>query len=192
MVDEAATRRRFQEQGTSRIVFGHGKLLLMEGEKGSGEKGKGVGRLRRNKGGTGYFSRCDCRRRCDRPPAMPRIPRGQQAGFVYHVINRGNGRATIFHKAQDYFGLRLFQTFQWFDGLTMSGFILNRYASFKSFQANAGSRRSKLQGSRQFKGSTFNDHILSGSSRFSTARQGQTPTFLNDPSLDALFLKDSD
>ncbi|MGH7825676.1 MAG: transposase [Candidatus Binatia bacterium] len=33
---------------------------------------------------------------------MPRIPLGQQAGFVYHVINRGNGRATIFHKAQDY------------------------------------------------------------------------------------------
>ena len=32
---------------------------------------------------------------------MPRIPRGQQAGFAYHVINRGNGRATIFHKAQD-------------------------------------------------------------------------------------------
>ncbi|HXK27786.1 MAG TPA: transposase [Candidatus Binatia bacterium] len=33
---------------------------------------------------------------------MPRIPRGQQAGFVYHVINRGNGRGTVFHKAQDY------------------------------------------------------------------------------------------
>ena len=33
---------------------------------------------------------------------MPRIPRGQQAGCVYHVINRGNGRATVFHKAQDY------------------------------------------------------------------------------------------
>jgi hypothetical protein len=33
---------------------------------------------------------------------MPRIPRAQQAGFVYQVINRGNGRATIFHKAQDY------------------------------------------------------------------------------------------
>jgi len=33
---------------------------------------------------------------------MPRIPRAQQAGFVYHVINRGNGRATIFHKAQDH------------------------------------------------------------------------------------------
>ena len=43
---------------------------------------------------------------------MPRIPRGQQTGFVYHVINRGNGRVTIFHKAQDHFGLRLFQTFQ--------------------------------------------------------------------------------
>jgi len=33
---------------------------------------------------------------------MPRIPRGQQAGFVYHLINRGNGRGTVFHKAQDY------------------------------------------------------------------------------------------
>lgn len=33
---------------------------------------------------------------------MPRIPRGQQGGYVYHVINRGNGRATVFHKAQDY------------------------------------------------------------------------------------------
>ena len=33
---------------------------------------------------------------------MPRIPRGQQGGYAYHVINRGNGRATVFHKAQDY------------------------------------------------------------------------------------------
>jgi putative transposase len=33
---------------------------------------------------------------------MPRIPSGHQVGFVYHVINRGNGRATIFHKPQDY------------------------------------------------------------------------------------------
>ena len=33
---------------------------------------------------------------------MPRIPRGQQAGYAYHVINRGNGRATVFHKSQDY------------------------------------------------------------------------------------------
>jgi putative transposase len=27
---------------------------------------------------------------------MPRIPRVQQAGFVYHVINRGNGRFKSF------------------------------------------------------------------------------------------------
>ena len=33
---------------------------------------------------------------------MPRIPRAQQAELVYHVINRGNGRATILHKDQDY------------------------------------------------------------------------------------------
>jgi hypothetical protein len=57
---------------------------------------------------------------------MPRIPRGQQAGFVYHVFNRGNGRATVFHKAHDYFGLRLFQTFQTFQSF-------NRFAPFKTF-----------------------------------------------------------
>ena len=33
---------------------------------------------------------------------MPRIPRGQLAGQTYHVINRGNARATIFHKDGDY------------------------------------------------------------------------------------------
>jgi len=33
---------------------------------------------------------------------VPRIPRGQQGGYAYHVINRGKGRATVFHKAQDY------------------------------------------------------------------------------------------
>jgi putative transposase len=33
---------------------------------------------------------------------VPRIPRGQQGGYAYHVINRGNGRATVFHKPQDY------------------------------------------------------------------------------------------
>jgi hypothetical protein len=32
-----------------------------------------------------------------------------------------------------------FQTFQWFDGLTMSGFILNRFAPFKAL------RRFKVQ-----------------------------------------------
>jgi hypothetical protein len=77
---------------------------------------------------------------------MPRIPRGQQAGFVYHVINRGNGRATIFHKAQDYFGLRLFQTFQKPALSAIEGF--NRCASFKTFQS--------FKASRQFKVQTFN------------------------------------
>jgi putative transposase len=33
---------------------------------------------------------------------MPRIPRGQVSGFAYHVINRGNGGATVFHKEGDY------------------------------------------------------------------------------------------
>jgi putative transposase len=33
---------------------------------------------------------------------MPRIPRGQVSGFAYHVINRGNGGATVFHKEEDY------------------------------------------------------------------------------------------
>jgi|SRR3972149_12223997 len=33
---------------------------------------------------------------------MPRIPRGLVDGFIYHVINRGNGRQKVFHKEQDY------------------------------------------------------------------------------------------
>ena len=49
------------------------------------------------------------------------------------VINRGNGRATIFHKAQDYFGLRLFQTFQKPALSPIEGF--NRCAPFKTFQS---------------------------------------------------------
>jgi hypothetical protein len=84
---------------------------------------------------------------------MPRIPRGQQAGFVYYMINRGNGRATIFHKPQDYFGLRLFQTFQTPALSSIEGFnrcapfiteispfqafqSFNRFAPFKTFPAN--------------------------------------------------------
>jgi REP element-mobilizing transposase RayT len=35
-------------------------------------------------------------------PSVPRIPRGQQGGYAYHVINRGNGRTKVFHKPQDY------------------------------------------------------------------------------------------
>ncbi|NQT75776.1 MAG: transposase [Candidatus Omnitrophica bacterium] len=33
---------------------------------------------------------------------MPRIERGLVDGFIYHVLNRGNGKQEIFHKDQDY------------------------------------------------------------------------------------------
>ena len=33
---------------------------------------------------------------------MPRIPRGQLAGHAYHILNRGNGGAVVFHKERDY------------------------------------------------------------------------------------------
>ena len=33
---------------------------------------------------------------------MPRIPRGQVGGHAYHVLNRGNGGAAVFHKEADY------------------------------------------------------------------------------------------
>ena len=33
---------------------------------------------------------------------MPRLPRSFQSGLVYHVINRGNGQAKVFHKPRDY------------------------------------------------------------------------------------------
>ena len=33
---------------------------------------------------------------------MPRPPRGDEAGGLYHALNRGNARDTIFHKDQDY------------------------------------------------------------------------------------------
>ncbi|NOX96890.1 MAG: transposase [Nitrospirae bacterium] len=35
---------------------------------------------------------------------MPRIARGLTDGFIYHVLNRGNGKQEIFHKDQDYKG----------------------------------------------------------------------------------------
>ena len=34
--------------------------------------------------------------------AMPRTARASIGAFYYHVINRGNGRAELFHKARDY------------------------------------------------------------------------------------------
>ncbi len=33
---------------------------------------------------------------------MPRIARAIQAGMIYHVLNRGNGRMRLFYKAEDY------------------------------------------------------------------------------------------
>jgi putative transposase len=33
---------------------------------------------------------------------VPRIARGIADSFVYHVLNRGNGKQTVFHKDQDY------------------------------------------------------------------------------------------
>jgi putative transposase len=33
---------------------------------------------------------------------MPRTKRADEAGALYHALNRGNARATIFHKDGDY------------------------------------------------------------------------------------------
>jgi hypothetical protein len=33
---------------------------------------------------------------------MPRPARASRGGFCYHVLNRGNGRRTLFHKDGDY------------------------------------------------------------------------------------------
>ena len=33
---------------------------------------------------------------------MPRTVRASQAGFCYHVLNRGNARSEVFHKPEDY------------------------------------------------------------------------------------------
>ena len=32
---------------------------------------------------------------------MPRTSRASRGGFVYHVLNRGNGRSDVFHKDDD-------------------------------------------------------------------------------------------
>ena len=33
---------------------------------------------------------------------MPRTARAIEAGLIYHVLNRGNARSRLFHKAEDY------------------------------------------------------------------------------------------
>src|SRR6056297_3600838 len=37
-----------------------------------------------------------------KPTNMPRPPRADEAGGLCHVLNRGNLRATIFHKEKDF------------------------------------------------------------------------------------------
>jgi putative transposase len=67
--------------------------------------------LNENKRGTGYFflARHSAHPLLSR--LMPRIPRGQLAGHAYHVLNRGNDGAVIFHKDGDYAAfLALLQT----------------------------------------------------------------------------------
>jgi putative transposase len=54
------------------------------------------------KKGTGYFSLAKHSIFSYAVALMPRIPRGQVAGHAYHVLNRGNGGATVFHKVGDY------------------------------------------------------------------------------------------
>jgi len=34
--------------------------------------------------------------------SMPRPPRADESGGLYHALNRANLRATIFHKKEDY------------------------------------------------------------------------------------------
>jgi hypothetical protein len=33
---------------------------------------------------------------------MPRTSRAAVGGYCYHVLNRGNGRAAVFHKDEDF------------------------------------------------------------------------------------------
>jgi hypothetical protein len=33
---------------------------------------------------------------------VPRLARGLAGGFIYHVINRGNGRQEVFHEDKEY------------------------------------------------------------------------------------------
>ena len=35
-------------------------------------------------------------------PGMPRTRRADEPGYVYHVLNRGNGRQAIFHDGGDF------------------------------------------------------------------------------------------
>ena len=52
--------------------------------------------------------------------AMPRSARATPGGYCYHVLNRGNGRRTVFHKNADYLAFLKLITSKWL--VAMRGF----------------------------------------------------------------------
>lgn len=38
----------------------------------------------------------------DESAHMPRTSRASRGGFVYHILNRGNGRSDVFHQHDDF------------------------------------------------------------------------------------------
>ncbi len=57
---------------------------------------------------------------------MPRSARASQGGYCYHVLNRGNGRRTVFHKDGDFaaFVKLLRQAGERTPGLRLLGYCL--------------------------------------------------------------------
>src|SRR5688572_30907818 len=57
---------------------------------------------------------------------MPRVGRNAAGGVVYHVLNRGNGRMTLFHKDGDYaaFEKLIAEAKERFPGVRLLGYCL--------------------------------------------------------------------
>jgi REP-associated tyrosine transposase len=57
---------------------------------------------------------------------MGRPLRVALGGYIYHVLNRGNGRAAIFHKAGDFeaFERNLAETLEHVPGMRLTGYCL--------------------------------------------------------------------
>jgi len=56
---------------------------------------------------------------------MPRIPRGDSAEGIYHIINRGNMRMQVFHDDEDYeYFLELFRLRASKDGIAIHAYCL--------------------------------------------------------------------
>ena len=68
-------------------------VFSREGEKKRGQRRKGEEK------GSGLV---DFRLAFWQAAAMPRPQRADEAGGLYHALNRGNARAVIFHKEGDY------------------------------------------------------------------------------------------